>query len=69
MEESDAKRPVYMPSAPYDEKKLDIPRSLVIDLFLRRLYSEGTSNLTALKEALRLPLPIIEGVFHHFRKE
>jgi len=69
MEETDVKRPAYMPEAPYVEKKLDIPKALVIDLFLRRLYSEGTSNLTALKDALQLPLPIIEGVFQHLRKE
>jgi len=58
-----------MPAPPYDDARLDIPNSLVIDLFLRRLYSEGTSNLTTIKDALRLPLPIVEGVFRHLRKE
>lgn len=59
----------YSPPIPYQDEQLGISKSLITDLVLRRVYSEGTSNLTSLMEVLKLPHPIIEGVFHHLRQQ
>ena len=48
---------------------LDLPESLVEDLFLRRLYVTGTSTLRSLSQALKLPFAVVQPVFQRLRKE
>ena len=59
----------FEPEIPYRIEELDIPQRLVFDLFLRRVYADGTSTLRTLAEALKLTPPVVEGVFRHFRTE
>ncbi len=61
-------QPVFAPGIPYTEEQLDIPRSLVVDLILKRVYAEGESTLTSLRHSLKLSHPVIESVFHHLRR-
>jgi hypothetical protein len=59
----------YRPPIPYVVEKLDIPRALITDLFIRRLYMEGQSTLSAISEALKLSYPVIEAVFQQLRRQ
>lgn len=64
----DVSQPAYAPRIPYTEEQLDIPRSLVVDLILKRVYAEGESSLTSLRHSLKLSHPVIESVFQHLRR-
>jgi hypothetical protein len=59
----------YRPPVPYVLDKLDIPRALVTDLFIRRVYMEGQSTLSAISETLKLSFPVVEAVFQQLRRQ
>jgi hypothetical protein len=50
-------------------EKLGIPRSLVIDLVMRRVYLSGLSNFQSLSEALKLSTSVIENIFRELRQQ
>lgn len=62
-------QPVFRPSPLYLLEKLDIPRALVVDLFVRRVYMEGESTIGSLQEALKLSHPVVADVFHQLRRQ
>jgi SpoVK/Ycf46/Vps4 family AAA+-type ATPase len=55
-----------MPETP---EKLGIPRSLVIDLVMRRVYLSGLSNFQSLSAALKLSTSVIEILFRELRQQ
>ena len=61
--------PAYYPPLPQKVEDLDIPEALVVDLILRRLSMDGTSNLHNLSSALKLPLTVIDPVFRNMRQQ
>jgi len=61
--------PMFPFKAPESAEDLDLPESLVEDLFLRRLYVTGTSTLRSLSQALKLPFAVVQPVFQRLRKE
>lgn len=48
---------------------LDIPDTMVEDLVLRRLYTNGTSCIKSLSQSLKLSYPVIQAIFDRLRKE
>ena len=58
----------FSPEAPDSLEALDIPESLVEDLMLRRLYSKGSTSMTALCSSLKLPYPVIYDLFQRLRR-
>jgi MoxR-like ATPase len=68
-EESGKAKPPFLPQAPDSLDDLDIPESLVEDLMLRRLYTEGTSRIKSLCNSFKLSLPVIQAVFERLRKQ
>ena len=61
-------KPSFVPKAPDALEKLDIPESLVEDLVLRRLYTNGASSITYLCNVLKLSFPVIQAVFERLRQ-
>src|SRR6266851_8055163 len=61
--------PAYYPFLPEKVEDLDIPEALVVDLILRRLSMDGTSNLHNLSSALKLPLTVVDPVFRSMRQQ
>lgn len=57
----------FAPPVPETFEDLGLAQSFVTDLVLRRLLLEGFSSLTALSQALKLSIPIIDQVFKHLR--
>ncbi len=62
-------RAAYCPPMPETPEKLGIPRSLVIDLVMRRVYLSGLSNFQSLSEALKLSTSVIENIFRELRQQ
>ena len=62
-------KPAFLPEAPNELKKLDIPESLVEDLMLRRLYMNGPSSIRALSNSLMLSFPVIREAFEILRQQ
>ena len=62
-------KPAFVPKAPEDLEKLDIPESLVEDLVLRRLYTNGASSIKYLCNVLKLSFPVIQAVFERLRRQ
>src|SRR5947208_11721466 len=61
-------RPAFCPMAPEKVEDLGVSEGLLLDLMVRRLSLEGTSNLTALGEKLKLSYPIISHLFNTMRQ-
>jgi hypothetical protein len=59
----------FRPPKPDTLTDLDIPASLVQDVFVRSLREAGNSTLGALRERLKLPVPLLEPVFQHLRQQ
>jgi predicted ATPase with chaperone activity len=55
--------------APQNLQDLDIPSTLVEDLVLRRLYTQGRSSLKALSDALKISFPIAHALFQRLRQQ
>ena len=62
-------RAACCPPMPETPEKLGIPRSLVIDLVMRRVYLSGLSNFQSLSEALKLSTSVIENIFRELRQQ
>ena len=65
-------KPVSMPFIPKVANgldNLDIPDTMVEDLVLRRLYTNGTSCIKSLSQSLKLSYPVIQVIFDRLRKE
>ena len=54
--------------APEKIEDTGVSESLLLDLIVRRLSLEGTSNLTALGEKLKLSYPVINHLFNTMRQ-
>jgi len=61
--------PTRPPKAPATPEELDIPRSLVEDLILRKVYTKGTCTLKELGSALKLSFPLLHSLFQDLRKQ
>ena len=59
----------FAPAIPQSVEELDIPQSIVIDLFLRKVMLEGFSTLYGLHQSLRLSMPIVDAAFKHLRQQ
>jgi Cdc6-like AAA superfamily ATPase len=57
------------PKAPARPEELDIPRPLVEDLILRKIYTKGTVTLQELSGALKLPFSLLHSIFQEMRKQ
>jgi hypothetical protein len=62
-------RPVCLQPVPEQMKHLNIPESLVLDIYLHYLYRRGVATLTSISQALHIPVPIAETVFRQFLKQ
>jgi hypothetical protein len=61
--------PAFRPDQPDALADLDIPSSLVQDLFVRTLRERGESSLGALSAHLKLPQIVLEPVFRQLRQQ
>jgi predicted ATPase with chaperone activity len=59
----------HRPRTPYLVDGLGIPKALVVDLFVRRVYMEGECTLASLQEALKLSHPVLSDIFHQLRRQ
>src|SRR5689334_11931740 len=59
----------FAPPLPHTFEDLGVSERLIADLFLRRVYTDGTSNLRSLSASLRLSPALIHRVFRHVRDE
>jgi hypothetical protein len=62
-------RTAFKPPIPQNFDQLGISDSLVLDLILRRMMLEGYSTLSGLSRALRVSIPIVDGIFKHMRQQ
>lgn len=68
-EEREEVNPAFSPETSSGLQDLDIPESLVEDLMLRRLYTQGLSSIKSLSHSLRLPFPVILALFQRLRQQ
>ena len=61
--------PSYCPKTPASVHQIDIPESLMEDIFLRRLYKDGRSSLVAMSDSMKVSISIVETLFHRFRHQ
>ena len=61
-------RPAFFPTSPERMEDLDVSESLLMDLLVRRLSLEGTTNLAGLSEKLKLSHPIVDHLFRQMRQ-
>ena len=61
-------RPAFYPTAPEKVEELHVSESLLLDLIVRRLSLEGTSNLAGLSEKLKLSYPVVSHLFNVMRQ-
>src|SRR6266567_3277999 len=61
-------RPAFYPTTPEKIEETGVSESLLMDLIVRRLSLEGTSNLTALGEKLKLSYPVINHLLNTMRQ-
>jgi hypothetical protein len=59
----------FRPAPPENLAALDIPASLVQDLFLRTVREEGQSSLSSLRQRMKLPMTVLEPTFRHLRQQ
>lgn len=67
--ESPLGRPTIWAEIPNRIEELGIPKTSVVDLILRRLHADGFSSLESLSSALKLPIPVVESLFHDLRQQ
>jgi hypothetical protein len=60
--------PRYTPPIPSTMAELGVPETIVNDIMLRRLYRDGIGSLQSLSRSIKIALPIVETMFHQFRK-
>src|SRR5207247_11317643 len=61
-------RPAFYPTAPEKIEDVGVSESLLMDLIVRRLSLEGTSNLAGLSEKLKLSHPVVSHLFNVMRQ-
>src|SRR2546425_89924 len=61
-------RPAFYPAVPEKIEETGVSEGLLMDLMVRRLSLEGTSNLTGLSEKLKLSYPVINHLFNSMRQ-
>ena len=61
-------RPAFYPTAPEKMEELGVSESLLMDLIVRRLSLEGTSNLAGLSEKLKLSYQVVDHLFRTMRQ-
>jgi len=61
-------RPAFYPTAPEKIEDLQVSESVLMDLMVRRLSLEGTTNLTGLGEKLKLSYPVVDHLFRQMRQ-
>ena len=64
-----SKTPAFWPAQPEALADLDIPPTLVQDLFVRTVREQGQSSLGSLRERLKLPHMVLEPVFRQLRQQ
>jgi hypothetical protein len=62
-------RPPFFPTAPEKIEDVGVSEALLMDLMVRRLSLEGTSNLTALSDKLKLSYPVVSHLFGTMRQQ
>lgn len=62
-------RPAFYPTTPEKVEDLGISESLLMDLIVRRLSLEGTSNLAGLSEKLKLSHSVVNHLFGVMRQQ
>ena len=68
-EQLDEASSAFTPKAPDTLQNLDIPESLVEDLMLRRLYTNGASGVRSLCHTLKLSPPVMQASFERLRAQ
>lgn len=58
-----------LPPIPHTIEQLDVPKSLMIDIALRRLSTEGTSTITSLSRVLKLSIAAMKDIFDYLRQQ
>jgi len=61
--------PPFWPPQPETLSDLDIPPTLVQDLFVRTVREEGQSSLGSIRERLKLPHMVLEPIFRQLRQQ
>ncbi len=61
--------PRFCPRTPATVTHIDVPESLMEDIFLRRLYKDGRGSLVAMSNALKVSISVVETLFHRFRHQ
>jgi hypothetical protein len=64
-----SKTPAFWPAQPEALADLDIPPTLVQDLFVRTVREQGQSSLGSLRERLKLPHMVLEPIFRQLRQQ
>jgi hypothetical protein len=64
----DAIRPAFFPATPERMEDLQVSESLLMDLMVRRLSLEGTTNLSGLSDKLKLSYPVVDYLFRQMRQ-
>jgi hypothetical protein len=62
-------RPAFCPAIPQRMEDTGISQTLLLDLVVRRLSFDGTSNLNQLSQTLKLSLPVIDSLFRIMRQQ
>ena len=62
-------QPAFLPGAPVELQRLDIPDSLAADIMLRRLYLKGQGDLQSLSQSLKLAFPLMSALFQKLRQQ
>jgi hypothetical protein len=62
-----ATRPAFYPNAPEKMEDMNVSESLLMDLMIRRLSLEGTTNLAGLADKLKLSYQIVDYLFRQMR--
>ena len=68
MEGTSPRKPTYLPAAPAELSRLDIPEGLVIDLMVRRCALDGIISLGELGYKLKLAPSVLYPLFMQLRK-
>jgi hypothetical protein len=61
-------RPAFYPTTPEKIEDVGVSESLLMDIMVRRLSLEGTSNLAGLGEKLKLSHPVVNHLFNTMRQ-
>jgi hypothetical protein len=67
LETLDEVRPAFYPTPPDKIEDLNVSESLLLDLIVRRLSLEGTSNLAGLSQKLKLSHNVVVHLFNEMR--